>query len=135
MVENNYNETELELSQNRDQKFNVDAFSGRIDLEKKFKNEMNLEYGGLYSAAKSKSDYDVFDYEKNQNTAFDYYFKEANAAVYSQFSGKIKKVDFSVGLRVENTNVTGKYSTENVALVDKNYTNLFPKAQFSFSPH
>lgn len=133
LVQNNYNETELQLSQNRDQRFNVDVFSGRIDLEKKFKNELNWEYGGLYSAAKSKSDYDVFDYEKNQNTAFDYYFKEANAAVYSQFSGKIKKVDFSVGLRVENTNVTGKYSTENVALVDKNYTNLFPKAQFSFS--
>ncbi|PBJ09072.1 outer membrane beta-barrel family protein [Flavobacterium sp. ACN6] len=133
LVENNYNETELELSQNRDQKFNVDAFSGRIDLEKKFKNEMNLEYGGLYSAAKSKSDYDVFDYQKDENTTFDYNFKEANLAAYSQLSGKIKKVSFSVGLRVENTNVSGKYSTDNVFLIDKNYTNLFPKAQFSFS--
>ncbi|MBZ4033699.1 TonB-dependent receptor [Flavobacterium sp. 17A] len=133
LVQNNYNNTELELSQNRDQKFNVDVFSGRIDLEKKFKNEMIWEYGGLYSGAKSKSNYDVFDYDKNDNTIFDYNFKEANTAAYSQLSGKIKKVDFSVGLRIENTNVTGKYSTENTALVDKNYTNLFPKAQFSFS--
>ncbi|WP_343618732.1 TonB-dependent receptor [Flavobacterium sp.] len=133
LVENNFNETQLELSQNRGQKFNVDVFSGRIDLEKKFKNEMLWEYGGLYSGAKSKSDYDVFDYDKKETTSFDYNFRESNVAGYSQLSGKIKKVDFSVGLRVENTNVNGKYSTESTALVDKNYTNFFPKAQFSFS--
>lgn len=133
LVQNDFNETELELSQNRDQKFNVDVFSGRIDLEKKFKNEWNWEYGALYSSAKSKSDYDVFDYDKNENTTFDYNFKEANSAMYSQISGKIKKVDFSVGLRVENTNVSGKYSTESSALIDKNYTNLFPKAELSFA--
>lgn len=133
LVENNYNETELELSQNRNQKFNVDVFSGRVDLEKKFKNDMNWEYGGLYSSASSKSDYDVFDYDKNENTSFDYHFKEANLAAYTQLSGKIKKFSFSAGLRIENTNVSGKYSTDNAFLVDKNYTNLFPKAQFSFS--
>ena len=133
LVQNDFNETDLKLSQNRDQRFNVDVFSGRIDLEKKFKNEINWEYGGLYSAAKSKSDYDVFDYEKNQNTTFDYHFKESNLAAYSQLSWKIKKVGFSVGLRVENTNVSGKYSTDTAALIDKNYTNLFPKAQLSFS--
>ncbi|MEN2490271.1 outer membrane beta-barrel family protein [Flavobacterium sp. B11] len=133
LVENNYNESELELSQNRNQKFNVDVFSGRIDLEKKFKNDMNWEYGGLYSSAKSKSDYDVFAYNKNENTSFDYHFKEANLAAYTQLTGKIKKFSFSAGLRIENTNVSGKYSTDNAFLVDKNYTNLFPKAQFSFS--
>ncbi|PWB22017.1 outer membrane beta-barrel family protein, partial [Flavobacterium sp. HTF] len=133
LVENNYNETGLKLAQNRDQKFNVDVFSGRIDLEKKFKNELNWEYGGLYSAAKSKSDYDVFDYDKNENTSFDYHFKESNLAAYSQLSAKIKKVSFSAGLRVENTKASGKYSTESASLVDKNYTNVFPKAQLSFS--
>ncbi|MHC0446291.1 TonB-dependent receptor domain-containing protein [Flavobacterium sp. 3-218] len=132
LVQNNFNETDFQLSQNRDQKFNVDVFSGRIDLEKKFKNEMNWEYGALYSAAKSKSDYDIFDYEKNESTAFRYNFKEKNAAAYSQLSGKIKKADFSLGLRIENTRVNGKYSTESTALIDKNYTNVFPKAQISF---
>lgn len=132
LVQNNYNETELELSQNRDQKFNVDVFSGRIDLEKKFKNEMNLEYGALYSKAISKSDYDIFDFDKNENTFLNYDFKEGNLAAYSQFSGKIKKADFSLGLRIENTNVKGQYKRDFSPLIDKNYTNLFPKAQFSF---
>ncbi|KAF2342632.1 outer membrane beta-barrel family protein [Flavobacterium tistrianum] len=133
LVQNSFNENALELSQNRDQKFNVDVFSGRVNLEKKFKNEMNWEYGGLYSAAKSRSDYDVFDYQQNYNTVFSYNFREENLAAYSQLSGKIKKVDFSIGLRLENTKVSGKYSTEQEASIDKNYANLFPKAQFSFS--
>lgn len=133
LVQNNFNETELELSQNRDQKFNVNVFSGRIDLEKKFKDGMNWEYGGLYSLAKSKSDYDVFDYQKKKDTAFNYNFKESNLAAYTHLSGKINKLDFSVGLRIENTNVRGKYSTDNFLLIDKNYVNVFPKAQVSFA--
>ena len=133
LVQNNFNETELELSQNRDQKFNVNVFSGRIDLEKKFKDGMNWEYGGLYSLAKSKSDYDVFDYQKKKDTAFNYNFKESNLAAYTQLSGKINKLDFSVGLRIENTNVSGKYSTDSFLLIDKNYANVFPKAQVSFA--
>jgi hypothetical protein len=132
LVENNFNETEFELSQNRDQKFNVDVFSGRIDLEKKFKNEMNLEYGGLYLMANSKSDTDIFDFEKGENTGFNYDFKESNTAVYTQFSGKIKKVDFSVGLRLENTKANGKFKSDFLPSIDKNYTNFFPKAQFTF---
>lgn len=133
MVENNYNDTEFALSQNRNQKFNVDVYSGRIDLEKKFKNEMNLEYGGLYSAAKSKSNTTIFDFEENEKTALDYDFKEANSAAYTQLSGKIKKISFSAGFRVENTNVSGKYKTDASPLIDKNYTNLFPKVQFSMA--
>ncbi|WPO78607.1 outer membrane beta-barrel family protein [Flavobacterium sp. KACC 22761] len=133
LVQNNFNETEFEFSQNRDQKFNVDVFSGRIDLEKKFKNEMNLEYGGLYLKAKSYSDSDIFDFEKNKNETLNYDFKEENLAAYIQFSGKLKKIDFSVGLRAENTNVYAKYKADLSPSIDRNYTNLFPKAQFSFA--
>ncbi|MDQ6530188.1 TonB-dependent receptor domain-containing protein [Flavobacterium sp. LHD-85] len=133
LVANNYNETDFELSQNRDQKFNVDVFSGRIDLEKKFKNEMNLEYGALYLKAKSVSNADIFDFEKNSNEISDYDFKEENLAAYIQFSGKLKKVDFSFGLRAENTNVYAKFRTQVSPSIDKNYTNLFPKANIAFS--
>ncbi|MBL0738393.1 TonB-dependent receptor [Flavobacterium sp. GN10] len=132
LVANNYNETDFELSQNRDQKFNVDVFSGRIDLEKKFKNEMNLEYGALYLKAKSLSNADIFDFEKNINEISDYDFKEENLAAYIQFSRKLKKVDFSFGLRAENTNVYAKFRTQVAPSIDKNYTNLFPKANITF---
>ncbi|KAF2515731.1 outer membrane beta-barrel protein [Flavobacterium foetidum] len=132
LVANNFNQTEFQLAQNRNQKFNVDVFSGRADLEKKFKNEMNWEYGGLFSQAVSKSDASIFDYHENQNGLMQYHFKEKNTAFYTQLSGKIKKIDFSVGLRLENTSVIGRFQYDATPSVDRNYTNLFPKAQFTF---
>ena len=131
-VQNNFNDTQFELAQIRDQRFKVNVFSGRIDIEKKFKNEMKFEVGGLYSGAKSKSDFDIFYYETNTNEISHYDFKEENLAGYSQLSGKIKKIDYSVGFRVENTNINGKFKTDLLPLIAKNYTNFFPKAQFTF---
>lgn len=131
-VQDNFNNTEFELTQNRDQRFKVNVFSGRIDLEKKFKNEMKLEAGGLYSSANSKSDFDIFYYQNNKNEISHYDFSEQNLAGYSQLSGKIKKIDFSVGFRVENTNADGKFKSDLEPLVDKNYTKFFPKAEFTF---
>jgi hypothetical protein len=132
-VQNNYNNNQFELAQLRDQKFKVNVFSGRIDAEKKFKNEMKFEIGGLYADADSKSDSDIFDYGNNENEISHYDFKERNLAGYSQLFGKIKKVDYSVGFRVENTNVDGKFKTDSLPLINKNYTNFFPKAQFSIA--
>ena len=120
-VENNYNNTQFELGQLRDQKFKVNVFSGKIDVEKKFKNEMKFEIGGLYASADSKSDLDIVYYENSENEISHYDFKEQNLAGYSQLSGKIKKVDFSVGFRVENTNVNGKFKTDLAPLINKNY--------------
>ena len=130
-VQNNYNNTQFELTQLRDQKFQVNVFSGKIDVEKKFKNEMKLEIGGLYASADSKSDSDIVYFEKSENEISHYDFKEQNLAGYTQLSGKIKKVDFSVGFRVENTNVNGKFKTDLLPLINKNYTDFFPKVQFS----
>ena len=120
VVNDNFNDTQFELTQIRDQKFKVNVFSGRIDLEKKFKNEMKLEAGGLYSSANSKSDIDIFYSQNNENEISHYDFSEQNLAAYSQLSGKIKKVDFSIGLRVENANVDGKFKTDLLPLIDKN---------------
>ena len=131
-VKNKYNETPFEWAQLRDQKFKVNVFSGRIDAEKKFKNEMKFEIGGLYSSAGSKSDFDLLHYENDEREFSHYDFKEQNLAGYSQFSGKIKEVEFSVGVRVENTNVDGKFKADLTPLIRKNYTNFFPKVQLSF---
>lgn len=132
-VENNFNDTAFELEQIRGQKFKVDVFSGRADIEKKFKNEMKLEFGGLHSSANSKSDFDIFYYDSNKKEISHYDFKEENLAGYTQLSGKFRKIDFSIGLRVENTKVNGKFKADVLPLIDKNYTNLFPKAQFTFA--
>lgn len=129
IIQNNYDNTQFEVTQNRNQKFTVDVFSGRTDLEKSFKNEMKLEIGALYLSAVAKTDFEVLDFVSNNNENSSYNFKEKNISGYTQLSGKIKKISYSLGLRTENTNIKGKYKVNNVLLIDKNYTNFFPKIQ------
>ncbi|HEU4790626.1 MAG TPA: outer membrane beta-barrel family protein [Flavobacterium sp.] len=130
LAQNNFNDTQFELAQNSDQKFNVGVFSGRADLEKKFKNEMKLEVGGLYLSADAKTDFAISNYDTNNTIISNYNFEEKNSAGYTQLSGSIKKIGYSVGIRVENTDIVGKFKTDDAPLIDKNYTDLFPKVQF-----
>ncbi|MEZ7497934.1 TonB-dependent receptor [Flavobacterium sp. Arc3] len=127
VISNNYNNTGFELSQNRNQKINIAVFSGRFDFEKEFKNKTKLEFGALYLRANSNTNFFVQNESPISIINSDYNYKEKNSAVYSQFSGSIKKINYSFGLRAENTIVKGKYQSEKALLIDKNYTNLFPK--------
>jgi hypothetical protein len=129
LAENNFNDTQFEWAQNSAQKFNIDVFSGRIDLEKKFKNEMKLEYGGLYLSANAKTDFKILNYDTNNTISSNYNFKEKNSAGYTQLSGNVKKIGYSVGIRVENTNIVGKFKNDDAPLINKNYTDFFPKVQ------
>ena len=128
-INNDYNNTGFVLSQYRNQDFDINVFSGRIDLEKKFKNEMKLEVGALFLEANADTYFNVENINPSFSTNSDYKYKEQNAAAYSQFSGTYKKLNYTVGLRAENTIVRGKYDTETDLSINKNYTNLFPKAQ------
>ena len=131
-VNNNYNNTQFELSQIRDQKFQINYFSGRMDIEKKLKYDIKFEIGGLYSSANSKSDVAIFYTENNQSELSYYDFKEENVSGYTQLLGKIVKADFAFGFRIENSNVKGKFRTDELPLLNKSYTNFFPKAQFTY---
>lgn len=129
IIQNNYDNTQYDLTQNRNQKFTVDVFSGRTDLEKLFKNEMKLEIGALYLSAIANTHFEVLDFVSNNYENSNYNFKEKNISGYTQLSGKIKKINYSLGLRLENTNIKGKYKTDEFLLIDKNYINFFPKIQ------
>ncbi|MDD5151378.1 MAG: outer membrane beta-barrel family protein [Flavobacterium sp.] len=129
LAQNNFNETQFEKAQNSKQKFNVAVFSGRVDFEKKFKNEMKLESGGLYLSAKAKTDFEILNYETNNTISSIYNFKEKNYAGYTQLSGNLKKIGYSVGLRVESTNINGELKNDNAPSINKNYIDFFPKAQ------
>jgi hypothetical protein len=129
LAENNFNDTQFEKAQNSHQKFNVNVISGRIDLEKKLKNEMKLEVGGLYLSADAETDFQTQNLETDNSITTHYNFDEKNSAIYSQFSGTVKKVSYSVGFRVENTDIIGQFKTDKVPLINKNYTDFFPKAQ------
>ncbi|MNX26946.1 hypothetical protein D3C86_570260 [compost metagenome] len=132
VISNNFNNSGFELSQNRNQKFVVDVFSGRTDFEKKFKSEMKLELGALYLQANSNTDFFVENINPSSTINSQYNYKETNIGVYSQLSGSIKKMNYSFGLRAENTLAKGKYDSESVLSIDKNYINFFPKFLIEF---
>ncbi|ELM3645090.1 outer membrane beta-barrel protein [Flavobacterium psychrophilum] len=129
LVENSYNNISFEQAQNRNQQFNVSVISGRTDLEKTFKNEIKLEIGGLFLNANAQTNSDISNLINLTLATSKYNFKEQNISGYSQVSGKIKKVQYSAGFRIENTNIIGKYTNEILPLIKKDYTNFFPKVQ------
>lgn len=126
---NNYNQTTFDLFQKRKEDFNVDVFSGRVDFEKKFTNELKWESGILLAAAKAETGFDMTEFEENRFSTSEYELNEQNNSVYTQVSGTLKKISWSAGLRVENTIVEGKFRNENALTVDKNYARWFPKLQ------
>ncbi|VXB98147.1 TonB-dependent receptor [Flavobacterium sp. 9R] len=130
LAQNNFNDTPFEWALNSNQKFNVGVFSGRIDLENKFKNEMKLEVGGLYLSADANTDFKIFNFATNTTVSSIYNFDEKNSSGYAQLSGTIKKIVYSVGFRVENTDILGKFKNDKEPLINKNYTDFFPKVQF-----
>lgn len=132
IVANNYNDTQFELAQNRKQLFNIDVFSGRVDLEKKFKNEIKWEFGMLYLAANANTDLDILNYSPDALTISNYNLKEKNKSAYSQLAGTFKKIEYSFGLRVEETSIDGQFKEEEKPLIKKEYVDFFPKLQLNF---
>ncbi|MFC7772846.1 outer membrane beta-barrel protein [Flavobacterium sp. GCM10027622] len=132
IVQNNQNDSQFLLAQKRNQQFDVAVFSGRTDFEKVFKNDIKLEIGGVFLNADAKTNLNVIDYTNSDQNSSHYSFNEMNISGYSQLSGKIKKIDYNVGLRIENTAIKGKYDTGIIA-VKKNYTHYFPKVEVSFA--
>ncbi|WP_242604838.1 outer membrane beta-barrel family protein [Flavobacterium subsaxonicum] len=132
-VENNYNNTNFTPAQNRDQMFTVNAFSGRADIEKTFKNFIKWEAGALYLSATAKTNFRVNDYLTAEKSQSVYNFDEKNSAAYAQVSGKLNKLTYSGGLRAEVTDIEGKYNDSATLTIDKHYTNLFPKAQLEYA--
>lgn len=130
MISNDFNDVGYELAQFRNQRFGIDVASGRIDIEKTFKNEMKLELGGLYLQAKANTFFEVITANPPAANQSIYFHKEKNIAAYTQFSGTYKKLNYTLGLRGENTIVDGKYQAATEPTVAKNFINLFPKAQF-----
>lgn len=132
-IYHNYNATGYELSQSRDQKFNISVLSARTDFEKTFKNEMKLEVGALVLKADATTDFSAVIQNPSAIQTSDYTLKERNIAGYTQLSGNLKKVNYSVGLRTEQTIIEGNNSSNaTTAAINKNYNNLFPKAQLNF---
>ena len=131
-IANNYNATEFSISQQRQQRYSINVLAYRFDFDRTFANDFKWELGANISKANANALTNINNLETDVILDVDYDYSENNIAGYSTISGKVsEKINFNVGLRVENNEVKGKDKGDNIPLVDRENTNLFPKASLS----
>lgn len=117
----------------------IDILSLKSDYEQKlFKGKFGV--GFKTSLVKTDNTFDVFDFENgtptfDTNRSNQFKFNENINAVYVNFNRLYKKINFQVGLRVENTNSEGNLlstqQNENDR-VKRNYTDFFPSGGVTY---
>lgn len=119
-------------SQSRQQSYQIDVFTSRIDFEKSTTSGFKIETGANVSLGQSRValNYQNINplYEFNSN----YNYTENNFAGYSQLARDVGRGSYTLGLRAEHTKVNGGLKSEISPIIDKAYTHLFPKAHIKF---
>ncbi len=125
-ISNNFNDTEFVLSQNRYQKYTIDAFSFRTDFEKKIQNtKWEIGINIYYADALAFQDFEFLDTPLAIVSNYDYL--EQNYATYLQASGSINKMTYSAGIRSETTIVKGGFRDTDSLVIDRTNPVLFPR--------
>jgi len=129
---NDTNNSGYEFNQFRHQLYAGNAYSGRIDIEKKLSDNYNLELGGSFTKAETSTN-NKTTYQNNQNPEFfQYQFKESNVAGYTNLAISANKWNINAGLRAETTNAEGFDVIENATKIKRDYLDWFPNAEISF---
>ncbi len=127
----------------------IDILNGKIDYEQKFAGG-KLETGIKISNVKTTNDFqrynvqNIGDDTKTLDTSRSnkFTYKEQINAAYLNFNKQYKGVMFQIGLRVENSNVTGNTLAQTNdgsgwkvydTTFERKYTDLFPSASLSFN--
>jgi Outer membrane protein beta-barrel family len=115
---------------------NLNIYSAKSDLTKVFSKDMKLETGVKTSFVKADNDLQFFNASSgilvNDESKSNHFIYEENInAVYGNLIKNWEKFKVNVGLRLENTNITGNQITTG-QISKKHYTQLFPSAVFSY---
>lgn len=131
-ISNNYNSMGFVNSQDRQQQYQINVLAYRLDVEKSLENGFKWEIGTNVSTAKASALTNIQFLESIGMTNLEFDYSETNMAGYSQISGNLNEnVNFDVGFRVENNKVQGAAQTDNIPLVNRENTNLIPKAMLN----
>ena len=111
-----------------------DIMSAKFDYTHPLsKQKAKFDFGGKTSFVQSDNDikfYNIIDGTKisDKNITNDFLYKENVNAAYVNWQQELPKgLSYQVGLRVENTNITGKQITLDTSF-ERHYTDLFPTA-------
>ncbi len=130
-ISNNINQMGFEISQNRDQQYEIGVFATRIGIERKLTKALKLEVGGSLSHgdAIAFSDFEFINPPKQTISYYDY--DENTYASYAQISGNSHAIKYSAGIRSETNIVKGGFRNDQKLLVDREQTRLFPKIKLN----
>ncbi|MFK7773337.1 MAG: outer membrane beta-barrel protein [Saprospiraceae bacterium] len=130
-ITNSVDGSSFDIFENRDQDFMIDAYAARVDFEKKIFDNETFEMGFNYAGAKAEA-FSEFEYLMTTDYFSDFYnYSEENIAAYSQVSGRVKKVDYSFGLRMERASVEGGFKSADDLTIDFEQTIFFPKVMMN----
>lgn len=128
-ISNNFNEGGFNLNETRGQEYKINSLAFRVDLEHNISDKLKWELGTNLNEARADAFTEIQEIEDSAITIFDFDYKEQLHSAYSTLSGSIKNwVDYNLGLRVEYNKVKGQLEDDVSPLVERENTNLFPKA-------
>ncbi len=131
-ISNNIDDSSFTLDEARTQKYRISSLAFRTDFTHKISANTTWELGLNWNEAKAQAVSDFQDLRTDDFTSVDFGYDEGLYAAYTSFASKLgKKVDYSVGLRLEHNQVKSGLETEEIPLVERKTTNLFPKMNVS----
>ncbi len=131
-INNNLNNTQLLPSEKRIQNFWLALSSARIDIEKTFKNKRVWESGISMNLSRSNTLFDVYYFADTSQHITRYIYHETNEALYSQLTGRLKKLQYFGGVRIENTQLQGGFRDSAKKALDRNFIFIAPKFKFDY---
>jgi iron complex outermembrane receptor protein len=116
----------------------IDIFTQKLDFQTYLKPTWFFETGAKGTFVNNATNF-VFQQKDTVNQVYvidtsftnNYRYKETLAAGYINIRKEFKKGTFSIGLRAENTEITG-YNLTNGFKLTRNYLNFFPNMSFDY---
>ncbi|AWX45255.1 hypothetical protein HME9304_02267 [Flagellimonas maritima] len=131
-ISNNFNGDGFSLDEDRGQEYKINSLAFRVDLEHIISDNLNWELGANFNEARAGAFTEIQEISNNSATIFDFDYEERLHSGYTTLSGNIKKgIDYELGLRVEYNKVRSELKDQALPLVDRENTNLFPKASLN----
>ncbi|MCK0161782.1 outer membrane beta-barrel family protein [Allomuricauda sp. F6463D] len=126
---NNYNNESFFLDESRYQEYEIGSLAACLDVEHTISDKLRSEFGASWNEAQATAHSKVQQLETQNEENVDYDYKERLYASYLNFSSNLnKKLDVSIGARVEYNDVSGTLNNETNPLVSRKNTRFFPKA-------
>ena len=130
-IRNSQNGGDFSLNEIRNQKYSINSLAFRLDLEKKFSENLQWEWGANVSLANA----DAFtEITQDATSEIDFEYQEDLLAADTTFSGKLgKNINFELGARLEHNDVDSAADNDAIPVISRTNTSLFPKTNLSIT--